>query len=274
MYRLVVSDLDETLLNHDRRVSEEDKAAIARLRELGVKFVPASGRGYCSIDGTLRELGLYNAAGEYVISFNGGAITENHGHRLVHFAPMPFETADELYRRGLHYDVCIHVYTKDTVYVYNFFPDEQAYLAGRMEVTEVFEKNLDFLRGQEIVKCLYTNTDHAYLEGITRELSSLTGNLDVSYSSGRYLEFNPKGVTKGTGLRRLAELLHIDIRDTIAIGDNYNDMPMIEAAGAGAGVRNMVEELKAQCDYVTAASCDQSAVAEVIHRFIPEAFQK
>ena len=269
MYKIIVSDLDETLLRRsDKRVSEADRAAIAKAGELGVKFVPTSGRGYRSMERTLKELDLYGKADQYVISFNGGAITENRDNRLLFFQGLPFSLAEEFYRRGQRYDVCIHVYTIDTVYVYNFVQGERDFLKGRMEVVEVPDKTLDFLRGQEIVKCLYMNTDHAYLEKIARELSDITGDTDVSYSSNRYLEFNKKGVNKGAGLRKLAELLGVDMRDTIAIGDNYNDITMIEAAGLGVGVQNTVEELKPRCDYVTRATCDESAVSEVINRFI------
>ena len=268
MYRLIVSDLDETLLNSKKEVTPENRAAVGAAGKLGVKFVPTSGRGYRSMDRTLRELGLYGAAGQYVISFNGGAITENRGNRLLYHLGLPFETADTLYRRGLAYDVCIHAYTLDTVYVYNFVPGEQDFLRGRMEVVEVPHRTLDFLAGQEIIKILYMNTDHRYLESIAEDMADLTGDLDVSYSSNRYLEFNRRGVNKGAGLRKLAELLGIDMKDTIAIGDNYNDLSMIEAAGLGVGVRNTVEELKPRCDYVTEATCEESAVAEVIRRFV------
>ena len=269
MYRIVVSDLDETLLREsDKRVSEADRAAIRAVRERGVKFVPASGRGYKSIEKTLRELDLLDAPDEYVISFNGGAVTENRGERLLHFQGLTFALAEAFYRRGLSYDVCIHVYTKETVYVYNYVEGERTFLRGRMEVEEVFHRDLDFLKGQDIVKILYMNTDTGYLRRIAAELSDLTGDTDVSYSSNRYLEFNRKGVNKGAGLRRLADLLGVDMRDTIAIGDNWNDAPMIEAAGLGVGVANTVEDLKPRCNYVTQADCNHSAVAEVLNRFI------
>ena len=170
--------------------------------------------------------------------------------------------------QNVNYDVCVHVYTRDVVYVYNFVQDERDYLAGRMEVTEVFDRNLDFLKGQEIVKCLYMNTDAAYLRRIAEDLSDITGNIDVSYSSNRYIEFNHKGVTKGAGLRKLADLLHVNMRDTIAIGDHYNDLPMIRAAGLGVGVRNTVEAMKKECDIITEAACDEGAVAEVIEKYV------
>ena len=236
MYQIIACDLDETLLRRDKSISEKDKAAVQKAMAHGVKFVPATGRGYMSVAPTLKELGMYGAAGQYVISFNGGAITENKGNRLLHFQGIPFELAEEFFRRGLRLGVCIHIYTKETVYVYNLVPEEAEYIRGRMEVTEFSDKDLDFLKGQEIVKCLYMNRDDAYMEKIREDVSDLLDAVDLSYSSNRYIEFNQKGVTKGDGLRRLAAMLGVDMKDTIAIGDNFNDLSMIKAAGLGVGV--------------------------------------
>ena len=269
MYKLIACDLDETLLNtKNRKVSIKNVETIQKARQKGVKFVPATGRGYRSIQGTLEELGLINLPNEYVISFNGGAIVENQNNRLLHFDGITFELAEALFNRGLEYDVCIHVYTLDTVYVYNFTDNEKAYLNGRMEVEEFFEKNIDFLKGQEIVKALYVNTDQDYLHKIAEDLKDITADVDVSYSSNRYIEFNHKGVSKGQGLLNLAERLGIKQEETIAIGDNFNDLSMIEAAGLGVGVANCNEGIKPHCDYITTATCDEDAVSEVIEKFV------
>lgn len=268
MYKIIACDLDETLIQKDRTISKENIEAIKKATELGVKFVPATGRGFNTVYGTLKELGLYDKENEYVISYNGGAVTENKGDRLLHFEGISFELASELYKRGLNYDVCIHVYTKDMVYAYNYLQEEIDYLAGRMEVTEIFDDNIDFLKGQDIVKCLYMNTDYAYLNRIEEELKDITTDIDVSYSSNRYIEFNHQGVNKGAGLASLAKLLGVDIKDTIAIGDNFNDLSMIEVAGLGAGVANTIESMKPQCDVITKATCDESAVAEIINKYI------
>jgi hypothetical protein len=260
--------LDETLIRTDRTISDKDKEAILKAKELGVKFVPATGRGFNSVQGTLKELGLYDLENEYVISYNGGAITENKGNKLLHFEGIPFELAQEFYRRGLDYDVCIHIYTKDMVYAYNYVQEEIDYLAGRMEVTEIFDRNIDFLKGQDIVKALYMNTDFAYLKKIEEDLKDITQNVDVSFSSNRYIEFNHQGVNKGQGLLSLAELLGVKREETIAIGDNYNDLSMIKAAGLGVGVQNSAEGMKKDCDYITQATCNENAVAEVINKFV------
>lgn len=268
MYKIIACDLDETLIRTDRTISKEDKEAIKKATELGVKFVPATGRGFNTVDKTLKELGLYNLDNEYVISYNGGAITENKDNKLLHFKGISFNLASELYKRGLNYDVCIHVYTKDMVYAYNYLQEEIDYLAGRMEVTEIFDDNIDFLKGQDIVKCLYMNTDYSYLNRIEEELKDITEDIDVSYSSNRYIEFNHQGVNKGSGLQSLVDLLGVDIKDTIAIGDNFNDLSMIKVAGLGVGVQNTIEDMKKECDIITNATCNESAVAEIINKYI------
>lgn len=275
MYKIIVCDLDETLLNDDRTISTRNIKAIKKAQACGIKFVPATGRGFNSVTETLKELGLYDQEDEYVISYNGGAITENKGNRLLHFDGITFELAQELYTRGLNYNVCIHVYTKDMVYAYNYWQEEIEYLAGRMEVTEIFDKNLDFLKGQEIVKVLYMNTDYDYLNKIEIELKDITKKIDVSYSSNRYIEFNHRGVNKGAGLLSLTKLLKTDLTNTIAIGDNFNDLSMIKAAGLGVGVKNSVAGIKAECDYITKASNNEGAVAEVIEKFVlSQVFEK
>jgi hydroxymethylpyrimidine pyrophosphatase-like HAD family hydrolase len=147
-------------------------------------------------------------------------------------------------------------------------PGEVEYLDNRPEFTEIFTDYIDFLKDTEIVKCLYENTDHEYLRSIAAELTDITGDMDVSYSSNRYLEFNKKGVNKGAGLLRLADLLGVDHKDTIAIGDNYNDLAMIKAAGLGVGVANTIESMKPECDVITERDCDHGAVAEVIEKYV------
>lgn len=267
-FKMIVSDLDETLLGLDGSISARNVEAIQKARKLGVRFVTATGRGYRSVRGTLDAIGLREMDQEYVISFNGGAVTENKGERLLRLEGIPFKKAEELFFRGLAHDVCIHVYTKDTVYVYGLNQDEKDHLNGRMEIQEFFTDHLDFLKGQEIVKVLYENTDCVYLNQIEDDLRPITQDIDVSYSSNRYIEFNRKGVNKGAGLLFLANLLGIRPEETIAVGDNYNDLSMIQAAGLGVGVQNTVPEMKPFCNVITNATCDEGAIAEIIEKYI------
>lgn len=268
-YQLIVSDLDETLLNTDKHVGEKTIAAVKKAEEAGILFIPATGRGYSSVHQTTKELGLYDKPHQYVISFNGGAITENKDEKLLYKQGISFEEARDLYLRGLNYkDICIHIYTLDHVYVRNFYDNEKRYVNGRMQVEEIFSDSIDFLKDQYIMKAIYMNEDFNYLNRIKNEISDLTVDMDVSFSSNRYMEFNHKGVSKGTGLEKLCHILNIPIEDTIAIGDNFNDLSMIQMAGLGVGVANTIEDMKDQCDVITKNDCNHDAVAEVINRYI------
>ena len=268
MYKIIACDLDETLLSADTHVSVENREAIQKAVAHGVKFVPATGRGDVSVQNTLKEIGLEQAANEYVISFNGASITENKNNRVLYFDGLPNEIADRLYRHGVELDIAMHVYTQDMVYTYHIDDDERAYMTGRHQFKEIEDKDLSFLEGQKIAKVLYESLDNNYLHRIAAELGPITQELDISYSSNRYLEFNRKGVNKGAGLMKLAEQLRVPIEETIYIGDNFNELAMIEAAGVGVGVANVNPAMIEQCDYITQADNNHGAVAEAIDHFI------
>lgn len=271
MYKLIACDLDETLLDQSHRIPKRNSEAIKRAQqEYGVKFVPATGRGYASVQETLKELGLHDMADEYVLSFNGGALTENKDNRLLQFKEMPFKKMEELFEFGVKQDVCIHVYTQEELYVFNMSESEQERFNGdTMVYQERLDNSVGFLKEERIAKILFQNIDTEYLRSLEPKVSHLTdGQCEVSYSSNRYMEFNSLGIDKGQGLRDLARLLDIDISETIAVGDNYNDMAMLKTAGLSVAAGNAVPDVKAACDYVTQADHNEGVVAELIERFI------
>lgn len=270
-YRLIASDLDETLLNDDHRVPEENIKWIQKARlEKNVRFVPATGRGYMSITPELTQLGLTDQENEYVLSFNGGSLTENKNNRIMKWQGLPFEKMKEIFEFGLKQDVCIHVYTNTTLYVWHLSDSERERLiAQRLEVTYPEEDSVDFLKDEMIAKILYQNVDVPYLMTLEPQMKHITeGHCAVSYSSNRYMEFNAIGVDKGKALHELAKMLDIPIEATIAVGDNFNDMAMLEAAGLAVAAGNAVQEVKDACDYTTKADNNEGAVAELIRKFI------
>ncbi len=272
MYRLIACDLDETLLDDNGDVPPRVRDAVTAARKRGARFVLATGRPYVSTHRTLDQLGILDAEDEYVISFNGGVITENADERPLTSCELDPDVAEALYERGVAQGLCMHVYTLDTVYVYNYLPEERTYIEGRMCILETDEPTLSFLRdkGEPIVKLLYMSFDARLLHALEHELADIgvTQGLDVCYSSNRYLEFNAPGVNKGAGLLELARRLGIPQSETMAIGDNSNDVPMIRAAGLGVAVANATDEAKASAGYVCHAGNNAGAVAEALERFV------
>lgn len=270
-YKLIACDMDETLLNNDHMICQRNIDAIKRAKEeFGVKFVPATGRGYASLERDLKLLDLYDKEGEYVISFNGGALTENKNNKLLEFNGMPFCKMKEIFEFGLKEDVCIIIYTIDKLYVYNLSESEKERIKNeKRECTIMKENSVDFLENEPISKILYQNIDMPYLRTLEPKMKNITeGFCSVSYSSNRYIEFNSFGVDKGQGLKDLAKILNIDIKDTIAVGDNFNDMAMLKVAGLSVAANNGVSAVKEVCDYTTKADNNEGVVAELIEKFI------
>lgn len=268
-YKIIACDMDETLLSSDASICQRNIEAIQKAVSQGVKFVPCTGRGFRSVEGVLTTLGLFNQADQYVIGFNGASITENKGHRSLFWDPIPFDLADTLYQKGVAYGMCMHIYTRDTVYIRAVTPDEEAFLHGRMAYVPTDATTLDFIRGkEEVCKLIIMNTDDAVLQAIHQDMQPLLSDITVSFSSNRYIEFMHKGVTKGVGLLQLARLLHVQPAETMAIGDNINDIEMLKAAGLSIGVHNLNPVIRTYCDVVTDATNNEGAVAEAIERFV------
>lgn len=271
MYRIVATDMDETFLALDHTVPQANIDAILRMREKGVLFVPASGRAYGSIMGSLRDLPPACLKDSYVISYNGGCINRVGEEKPIISHRISFETVKRLFDYAVYAgEIGMHIYTVDgAVWGWNLTDSELAYLDGHMDI-QVFEgESIEFLRDVPLSKCLYVYEDLNLLHELALAMDpALTEGLSTTFSSGRYYEFNPAGVDKGAGLRALAELLGVDLKDTIACGDSANDAAMIEAAGLGVVVSNATPDVVAIADYVAESSCSDGVFAEVYQKFI------
>lgn len=270
-YKLIACDLDETLLNDNHRIAKRNCEAIKKAKEkFGIKFVLATRRGVKQVQYELEELGLNGLEDEYVISFNGAVLSENKGNKIFQFNGLTFEKVKEIFQAGLKYNVCQFINTIDTVYIYNA-SDAQKQKLKRQRIDAVyFEKpDIEFLKDKPICKMLYQNDDLNFLMGLENELNSIVKDcVTVSYSSNQYMEFNALGIDKGKGLIDLVNKLGVEIKDTIAIGDNYNDISMLRASGLAVGANNAADDVKNICDYVTVADNNEGVVAEVIERYI------
>ena len=271
MYKMILSDLDETLLI-EHHVPSFNKDAIDQVRELGVKFVPATGRAYDAVKDVLKEIGTYEKENEYTICYNGGLILENKNARILSFTGLPFEVTKEIFDYGLHYDVCIMIFTLECCYLFNADPLE---VSRKIEQNASFkvidDNNMDFLKGAKIAKILFERRNMDYLKSIEDELKDkVKDKVDISYSSYRYLEFNARDVNKGSALRWLADYLDIEVRDVIAIGDNYNDIDMLKGAGFSACVSSSYQDIKDIVDYVCTKDYHEGAVKEVIENIVLE----
>ena len=270
-YKLVVSDLDGTLLSNFH-VPNSNKSSIQRIREKGIKFCITTGRTIQSTKNILKEIGTYNEENEYSILFNGCVIIENKNNKVLFFKGIDFEISNKLFEIGKKYDVMLLVYSIDNCFVWKSYEKEIERQNSYEELlTFMDDLNINFIKEKniQITKIVFVNEDHNYLLKIKEELDKIFGNeISISTSANMYLEINANNVNKGNALEWLANYLKIDMKETIAIGDNSNDIFMIEKAGIGVCVKNGIDIIKNKANYVTEKTNDEGAVKEVLDKFI------
>lgn len=270
MIKWIVSDLDETLLNDEHLVGEKNLAAIKKAREAGIKFICATGRGFNQIEVTLDELDLKGERDEYVISFNGAAITRIEDNSFIYFNGLDYKKANELFIRGKDFPLCIEIYTPDILYCYRLDAMEKQRLIDlKINFVEFDEENLEFLKNNSICKVLYQIMDMDVLRNTEEKIRDITdGCCSVSFSSHRYLEINAHQINKGKAILQLADLLGVKHDEIMALGDNHNDVEMLKAVKYGVAVQNAVDEVKKVAYLITDASNNEAAVSEAIEKLI------
>lgn len=278
VYKMLVSDLDETLLNDDGTVHADNLAAIKTAVAHGFKFVPNTGRSFNSVQALLKTLGLYDQAGQYVISYNGAAIVENKDNQVLLTRGMDRELAAQIFRVGLVNDqVDVHIYTVDTLFIYNISPTDKQYMAERGVPYELMASDdLAFLANEQpVMKVIFEHPDQAVREQIRDAVLAAVGAdaVEATFSSSRYVEFNTKGVDKGSASLLLGEKLGIQRDEIIAAGDNNNDLKMLTAVGLGVSVANGIPAVQEAAAVVTERTNNEGAIAEILEKYVLKDFK-
>lgn len=267
MYRFVASDMDETFLNHAHCIPEANIQAVYRLKELGVSFVPCSGRPYDSVVGSLEAI---RDCLDYVISYNGACINRIGDDKPIQAHGMPFNTIQTLFQHGVEIGIGMHIYQMDgRVWCWKLDDSELHRIDGLMNIALLSSPSIDFLADVPLAKILYYSPSDEQLHTVAAAMADmLPTNVATTFSSGRYLEFVRSDIDKGTGIADLARMLNVSLSDVIACGDAPNDDAMLQAAGVGVAVRNADPQTAALASYCAEATCDDGVLTEVLKRFI------
>ena len=272
MYKMIVCDLDETLMNDDGSLSDKNAEAIQAATAKGVHFVVNSGRSYTSFQNDLEKMHLRDQPNQYSISYNGGLVLENKNNKPLIVNAMPFDIAKGVFEVGAaNKAAATHVYTQDVLYIYNPTPDDSNYLKTRGVSFEVMDTpDFDQFKDMNIMKVIMAlptvDERKAMRDAVQNKVKP--SQLAVTFSSGRYVEFNPAGIDKGSASVQLGKLLDIKPEEIIAAGDNSNDLPMLKAVGLPVSVSNGIDTVKDAAKYVTEADNNHDALAEVINKFV------
>lgn len=265
IYRLVALDLDDTLLDKNLCVSEENRVAIRLAQEAGVHVTLATGRMYRSALPFARELDIE----EPLITYQGALVKHAASGEVIYHRPVPLDLAVDVLKRIGRYGYHVNIYLDDELYVAEHNEESRRYSALSRVPVQAVGDLLEFLNREkkDPTKVLVVSREEL-LDELARELEPVyRGKLHITKSKPHFLEFSHPEATKGHALRAVADYYGISRQEILAVGDSYNDLEMIEFAGLGAVVGNAREEIRMRADYVAPPS-DEGGVAEVIRRFV------
>ena len=266
-YKLLVLDVDGTLLNDEREISKRTLAALLKVQQMGVRIVLASGRptyGLMPLAKTL-ELGNY---GGFVLSYNGCQIIKAQNGEILFERRINPEMLPYLEKKARKNGFAIFTYHDDTLITDS--PDNE-YIKN-----EALLNNLKIIREDEFstaidfapCKCMLVSDKEKALIGLEQHWEKrLAGTLDAFRSEPYFLEVVPCGVNKANTLGALLEHLGVTREEVIAVGDGVCDVTMLQLAGMGVAMGHSQDSVKVCADYVTASN-EEDGVALAVEKLI------
>ncbi len=265
MVKLIVSDLDDTLLTDKLTISQADMDAIAQAQAQGMIFTIATGRMFVATLPFAKQLGL--PPERPIICYNG-AVVQSVSGQVVYENPIRHELALDIVEYCTSQGWTTNVYYHDALYVSEINSDVEYYLSFAEVPTYPVGNLGEFLQEERKAppKILIISPE---------ELNSTRQNLlverygqdtQIVQSKRRYLEITSADAHKASALEWVVQKLGITMGEVLAIGDSNNDVEMLRRAGIGVAVANAVPAAKTAADYI-AASNSEGGVAEAIRRY-------
>ncbi|MBD2610814.1 MAG: Cof-type HAD-IIB family hydrolase [Nostoc sp. ZfuVER08] len=267
--KLLVVDIDGTIAGHSNTISEPVKQALIAAQARGIQVAIATGRMYRSALRFHQEIGSTLPLMAYQGAWIQDPTTQKIHRHLVLSKELAHQLLDYFEQPQLRALLSIHFYINDQLYVREITKETEIY-AQRSSIVPIPVGDLRQVLTNEPTKILALCDD-------TNFISEVLGNLRRQYtpaelylttSVATFLEATNPFVNKGTAVRYLAEeLLGLEIANVMAIGDNFNDLEMLEYAGIGIAMGNAPEGVQAIAQWV-APSVDSDGVAVAIEKFL------
>lgn len=265
-YKILVLDLDGTLTNGRKEITQHTKEILFEAQEQGLRVVLASGRPTYGIVPLANELRIGDYGG-YILSFNGGQIID-------------WSTKKVIYENVLEPDVYPYLYScaKENGFEILSYKDE---LIISEDADNPYIKHESFLNKMEssnvehfldvinfpVPKCLIVGEPQPLEQLEYKMRDALNGRMNVFRSEPFFLELVPNGIDKACSLKVLLKHLGLSHKEMIAIGDGFNDVSMIKYAGLGVAMSNAQDAVKAEADYITLSN-EEDGVAAVVEKFV------
>ncbi|NLT94040.1 MAG: HAD family phosphatase [Clostridia bacterium] len=259
-YKLIAVDLDDTLLRNDLTISDRAKRAIQAAMDKGTLVTFATGRMYRSALPYALALGLDLP----LITYQGALVKYADGRQVYH-RPIDLSIAREIINLGKQWGIHINVYINDELYMETETQWGKDYAAKVRVPVNLLDLPLGL--NQNPTKILFLDEPEVLDMAAQKLAERFKDAINLTKSKNTYLEISHPKATKGNALKELAQSLQIRREEVMAIGDNLNDLDMINYAGCGVAVGNAVQALKEAADFITGTN-DDDGVAEAIEKLV------
>ncbi len=293
MYKLLVIDMDGTLLSNNKEISKENISAIKKAKQKGVKVVIASGRTIQGIENYLEELDLISKD-NYSVVCSGAMVINNTKEKIIQCDSISYEDFKYVFDLVKQLNINLNMYSDESILIHssNYFSKIDS-IANNIPlqmmdfntlkedtlITKIMLINEDLSMLGDIqaafpnvvVKDIGIKAKKDYDKDLFTDMSKLPQEFlekfTVSKVAPYIVEVMKKDSSKRSGIEKIAEEFKIKPHEVICIGDSGNDEQMIEYAGLGVAMGNAFPEIKEIADYVTYSN-EENGVAHVIDKFI------
>ncbi len=263
-YKMIVLDIDDTLLTTEHIISPKTKAKLIEVQKEGVQVVLSSGRPYVGMLPLAKELEI-DKYGGYVISFNGANIVDIESNSIIYENNLNVEQIHRLFDLSKEVGVGIHTYSSTHIVAeqeYKYTKFESELVGMPIEITDNFKERIN----KPVVKAIMVE-EPSVLKSIESKVFPHVKDLFVTYSKPFFLEFLNNASNKGLALKYLCEKLGVKQSEVIAFGDSHNDLAMIEYAGMGVAMGNSVNEVKEMANFITKTN-NEDGIVFALEKFL------
>ncbi len=269
--RIIALDLDGTLLDSDKNLSEANRAALAAAAAKGILVVPTTGRFFGMMPPSVRDLPFVR----YAITVNGAQVYDRETDTAIVREELPLEQALAIMRYLDGFDVIYDCYQDNWGRMTRAMQEkaeEYAQCPHYVKMIREFRKPYPDLKehlaeqGRDVQKIMLFARDPAVRDRILADIQTHFDDLAVSTSTFNNLEINVATAHKGRAIERFAAHFGWTLANCMAFGDGLNDLSMVKMAGTGVAMANAAPEVLAAADYVTLSN-DEDGVAAALRHF-------
>jgi len=266
--KMIAIDIDGTLVNSEKQVTPRVKKAILRAKEQGIKVVICTGRPLMGVKPLLQTLGLDAQDDQYVICF-GGAATYATGGELINEYPISYNDYIDLEALSRKLKLHFHAISEDRIYTADKDIGEYTLHEANLVSMGISYRTPEEMQHIKLIKSMYVDDPETLDLAIQQQqlFEPLQDRVTFTKSAPFYYEANANGVNKGQALQILCAKLKLTADNVMAIGDEANDLSMIQFAGYGVAMENAIVEVKDAAQEITADN-DHDGVALAIEEIL------